>query len=126
MKNKHAITVTLSTQYIGMGFIEEKTGTTFDPSNKFYPIELSLKHDLSKIKELIHDGTLVLIDAPEDFDLGEAPQTVEHATIEALKAEIAALKAELAESKKEVKAAPKAKAKTAPKAKAEVAEEKAE
>lgn len=121
MKNKHAITVALSTQYIGMGFIEEKTGTTFDPSNKFYPIELSLKHDLSKIKELIHEGTLVLIDAPEGFDLGEAPKTVDEATIVALEEEIASLKAELAELKKP---APKAKAK--PKAKAEVKEEVAE
>lgn len=121
MKNKQAITVTLSTQYIGMGFTEEKTGTTFDPSNKFYPVELSLRNNLSKIKELIHEGTLVLLDAPEGFDIGEAPQTVEHATIEALEAEVAALKAELAELKKP---APKAKAK--PKAKTEVAEEKAE
>lgn len=113
MTQTGTITVALTSEYVGLGFTEEQTGLSFSPANKFYPIEVSLKHDLTNIKRLIHEGTLRLVEAPEGFELGEAPLTEEQIEIEGLKARIAELETELEEAKKAVKpvAKPKAKAK---------------
>lgn len=106
----------------------------FSAANKFYPIEVSLKHNLTNIKRLIHEGTLRLVEAPEDFELGEAPLSAEEAEkaemaerIASLEAELAAVKQELEEAKKAVKPAakPKAKAKTTVKEEAPVEEAEA-
>lgn len=122
MTKTGTITVALTSDYIGLGFTEELTGLHFSAANKFYPIEVSLKHDLTNIKRLIHEKTLRLVEAPEGFELGEAPLSAEEIEREELKVRIAELEKELAdvlaeleEAKKAPKATTKAKTKAAPK-----------
>lgn len=134
MTKTGTITVALTSDYVGLGFTEEKTGLHFSAANKFYPIEVSLKHDVTNIKRLIHENTLRLVEAPEDFELGEAPLSAEEVEkaemkekIAVLEGELAAVKAELEEAKKAVKpvAKPKAKAKAAVKEEASAEEAEA-